>query len=214
MLYSGSLLSGAFSGLIAAGITGNMDGVRGLGAWQWLFIIEGVVTIGIAFTSFFILPDFPRTTTWLTEEEKALAVWRLEEDIGEDDWIDSQHQTFWQGAKLAFEDTKTYVLMVLLFGCVASGSVTNFFPTVVKTLGYGNVTSLLLTTPPYVLCVITSFINAWHADKTGERYLHIILPLVVNMVANIIAATTTTLGPRYLSMMLMVCSLSPVFGAP
>lgn len=34
-LYSGALISGAFSGLISAGITGNMDGVRGYGAWQW-----------------------------------------------------------------------------------------------------------------------------------------------------------------------------------
>jgi MFS family permease len=39
MLYSGSLLSGAFGGLIAAGILDGMDGVRGLSAWRWLFII-------------------------------------------------------------------------------------------------------------------------------------------------------------------------------
>lgn len=38
-------------------------------------------------------------------------MWRLEEDIGEDDWIDSEHQTFWQGAKAAFADIKTYVLV-------------------------------------------------------------------------------------------------------
>jgi len=36
MLYAGSLISGAFSGLIAAGITNGMDGARGLGAWRWL----------------------------------------------------------------------------------------------------------------------------------------------------------------------------------
>ena len=102
----------------------------GLSAWQWLFIIEGVITIAIAFGAFFVLPNFPRTTSWLTEEERQLAVWRLEEDIGEDDWIDSAHQTFWQGAKLAFVDIKTYVLMVMLFCIVASGTVTNFFPSV------------------------------------------------------------------------------------
>ncbi|KAK6074338.1 pantothenate transporter liz1 [Seiridium cupressi] len=204
MLYSGALISGAFSGLISAGITANMNGARGIAAWRWLFIIEGVATIGIAFIAYFILPNFPRTTSWLSEEEKALAIWRLEEDIGEDDWIDSQHQTFWSGAKSAFSDVKTYVLMVLLFCIVASGTVTNFFPTVVATLGYNSVNSLLLTAPPYVLCVITSFANAWHADRTGERYWHIILPLILNMVANIIAATTTSLAPRYLSMMLMV----------
>ena len=128
IFYSGALISGAFSGLIAAGIRGNMDGTKGLRAWRWLFIIEGVVTIGIACVAFFILPNFPRTTTWLTEEERLLAIWRLEEDVGEDDWVDSQHQSFKVGLKLAFSDIKTYVLMVMVFGIVASGTVTNFFP--------------------------------------------------------------------------------------
>lgn len=36
---------------------------------------------------------------------------RLEEDIGEDDWVNSEEQTFWQGAKLAFTDFKTYILV-------------------------------------------------------------------------------------------------------
>lgn len=128
ILYSGALLSGAFSGLIAAGITKNMNGTRGLLAWRWLFIIEGVITIGIAFAAYFVLPNFPRTTSWLSEEERQLASWRLEEDIGQDDWVDSEHQSFIVGLKLAFSDIKTYILMVLLFGTVASGSVTNFFP--------------------------------------------------------------------------------------
>ncbi|XXH04002.1 hypothetical protein Hte_010411 [Hypoxylon texense] len=210
-LYSGALISGAFSGLMSAGITQNMDGVRGLAAWQWLFVIEGVITVGISFVAVFILPNFPRTTSWLTEEEKALAIWRLEEDIGEDDWIDSEHQSLWEGARLAFADLKTWVLMVLLFGIVASGSVTNFFPAVVKTLGYGNVYTLLLTCPPYVLTVIATFINAWHADRTGERYLHIMWPLVVAMAAFILAAATTSLAPRYVAMMLMVPGVYSAF---
>lgn len=94
--------------------------------------------------------------------------------------------------------------MVLLFCIVASGTVTNFFPTVVATLGYNNVQSLLLTSPPYVLAVICTYLNATHADRTGERYFHITIPLWVSVVAYIIAATTTTTAPRYVSMMLMV----------
>ncbi|KAK1138776.1 hypothetical protein N8T08_002007 [Aspergillus melleus] len=206
-LYSGSLISGAFSGLIAAGITGNMDHVKGLRAWRWLFIIEGAVTIVIALIALFILPNFPRTTGWLSEEEKELAAWRLEEDIGEDDWVDSEQQSFLHGAKLAFTDIKTYVLTLLVLCIVSSASVTNFFPTVVETLNYGNIETLLLTAPPYCLAVICAFANAWHADRTGERYFHITLPLYVAMAAYIIAATTTAIGPRYLSMMLMVPSL-------
>lgn len=228
MLYSGALLSGAFSGLIAAGIKNGLDGARGLRAWRWLFIIEGVITIFFAFCSYFALPNFPRTTSWLTEEERQLAIWRLEEDIGEDDWIDSSQQTFFHGMNLAFQDIKTWILvslprqcfsvtltpsqMVLLFGFVASGTVTNLFPTVVATLGYSDVDSLLLTVPPYILAVVTSFCNAWHADKTGERYFHITLPLYFAVIAFIIAATTTTIGPRYFAMMLMPAGVYTGYG--
>ena len=204
ILYSGALISGAFSGLISAGITNGMDGLDGLRAWRWLFIIEGVITIGIAFLAYFVLPNFPRTTSWLTEEERQLAVWRLEEDIGEDDWIGTEQQSFFHGMKLAFADVKMWILMLLLFCFVASGTVTNLFPTVVATLGYSDVISLLLTVPPYVLGVITTFLNSWHADRTGERYFHITLPLYIGVAAFIIAAATTKTGPRYLAMMLMV----------
>ena len=141
---------------------------------------------------------------WLSEEERQLAVWRLQEDIGVDDWTGSQDQSFWHGMILAFKDPKVYVLMVMLLGIVTASSVTNFFPSVVKTLGYGNIDTLLLTAPPYVLAVITAYTNAWHADKTGERFLHIACPLVVGMVAFIIAVCTTSTAPRYFAMMIMV----------
>ena len=68
----------------------------------------------IAFASFFILPNFPRTTAWLSEEERQLATWRLEEDIGEDDWLGSKEQTFFHGMKLAFLDIKMWILVSLL----------------------------------------------------------------------------------------------------
>lgn len=205
-LYAGSLLSGAFSGLIAAGITDNMEGKGGLRAWRWLFIIEGAITIFVAFCAVFILPNFPRTTSWLSDEEKELAAWRLEEDIGEDDWVDSDQQSFMYGIKLAFTDIKTYLLMLLILCIVSSASVTNFFPTVVETLNYGKIKTLCLTAPPYCLAVICAFANAWHSDRTGERYFHISLPLYVSVAAFIIAAATTSIAPRYLAMMLMVPS--------
>ena len=128
LMYSGSLISGAFSGLITAGITNGLTVARGLRAWRWMFIIEGAITVVIAFACYFILPNFPRTTKWLTEKERQLAVWRLQEDVGEDDWVSSSDQGFGHGAKLAFTDIKTYILGFLLLGLVSSGSLTNFFP--------------------------------------------------------------------------------------
>lgn len=49
IFYSGSLVSGAFGNLIAAGILNGLAGQRGYGAWQWLYIIEGSITIFVSF---------------------------------------------------------------------------------------------------------------------------------------------------------------------
>lgn len=45
IFYSGSLLSGAFGSLIAAGILSGLDHARGMRSWQWLYIIEGSITV-------------------------------------------------------------------------------------------------------------------------------------------------------------------------
>lgn len=154
--------------------------------------------------AYFVLPNFPRTTSWLTEEERQLAVWRLQEDIGIDDWVSSEAQSFWSGFGQALKDIKVWLLTIILLGMVSSASVTNFFPSVVQTLGYNTTKTLLLTAPPYCLAVITAFANAWHADRTGERVYHVCLPLVLGMAAFILAAATTSVAPRYVAMMLML----------
>lgn len=89
IFYSGSLISGAFGNLIAAGILSGLDGKRGLSAWRWLYIIEGSITCLIGIAIAFLLPDFPETWRLLSPEMKAVATRRLaieadEVDIDED----------------------------------------------------------------------------------------------------------------------------------
>lgn len=43
---SAAVLSGAFGGLLAGAITGGLEGAHGIRGWRWLFIVEGVATIG------------------------------------------------------------------------------------------------------------------------------------------------------------------------
>lgn len=92
----------------------------------------------------------------------------------------------------------------MLFGNVSAASVTNFFPTVVKTLDRSDIETLLLTCPPYILGIITTLLNAWHADRTGERFWHVTLPLWLAVICFIISAATTNVAARYVSIMLMV----------
>ena len=68
--YTATATSGAFSGLLAGVITDNLKLARGLEGWRWLLLIEGVVTSFVGCFTWFILPDWPSTTKWLTDEER------------------------------------------------------------------------------------------------------------------------------------------------
>ena len=99
ILYTGNILATAFAGLIAAGVFHGLDGARGLHGWQWLFILQGAVTFVVALFGFFLLPDFPLTTAWLSEEERQLAHRRMEEDTVANEGQTSTGKGFKQAAR-------------------------------------------------------------------------------------------------------------------
>ena len=205
IFYCGSMLSGAFSGLIAAGITNNMDGSRGLRAWRWLFIIEGSVTVAIALVAIFILPDFPANTKWLTDQERQMAMWRLERDAaGEEDWVSSSQQPLFNGFKQIMKDPKNWILVVIVYGAASSISINSFFPTVVASFGRSRTETLLLTAPPYLLACIVCGLVSWSADRTNERYWHTVGPLAASLIGFVIACATEGIGPRYFGAMIML----------
>lgn len=59
LLYCSTPVAGFTSGLVAYGVTQNLEGARGYASWQWLFIIEGVSTLALGLVVLVILPSFP-----------------------------------------------------------------------------------------------------------------------------------------------------------
>lgn len=55
-------IASMFSGYLQAGLYKSMNGHAGLAGWRWLFIMDGIISIPIAFWGFFGLPDTPHTT--------------------------------------------------------------------------------------------------------------------------------------------------------
>jgi hypothetical protein len=129
----------------AAGILENLDGSMGIAGWRWLFIIEGVITIGVAIAAGFILPDYPATTKWLSEEERNFASWRLMIDINETD--DTHSRSIWEGVKLCLTDYRLYLFVLTQHLSILSQTFQYFFPSIVQTLGFGKIETLLLTVP-------------------------------------------------------------------
>lgn len=79
IFFSAAAFSGSFGGLLAAAIT-NLDGLGGRPGWAWIFIIEGVITVGFGLLSFFFVHDFPDTATFLSEQDRARVIRRLKMD--------------------------------------------------------------------------------------------------------------------------------------
>ncbi|KAL4894013.1 major facilitator superfamily domain-containing protein [Aspergillus ambiguus] len=200
-LFSGSQLGSAFSGLIGAGIQSGLNGARGLESWRWIFIIEGSITCFIVLCAILILPDYPSNTRWLSSEERAVAEWRLITDAGQ---VDEDNGSWSYGFKKAFTDWRLYIF-AFIFLCIQVASATsNFFPSVVETLGFSKVNTLLLTVPPYIVALIVCILNNWSADRLRNSSFHIVWPLAVAIVGFIVAAATLNTGARYFAMILMV----------
>lgn len=79
LFYCASSVAGAFSGILAFAIA-KMDGVGGYEGWRWIFILEGLLTVVVAFISFWVLPDYPDTAKFLTPREREFVIWRLQTD--------------------------------------------------------------------------------------------------------------------------------------
>jgi MFS family permease len=204
IFYSGSLLSGAFGNLIAAGILHGLAGERGLSAWQWLYIIEGSITMFIGILIVFILPDFPHTWSALSPEMKHVANRRMAIDAADTDIDEAGGMTQIQGMKQAFTDPKTYLLAILYHGQTGAAGFQNFFPTLTGTLGYNKTISLLLVAPPYVFMVIWSFLHSVVSDRVNNRFWFVLYPVPIVIVGAFVFMFTSSFGARYFSLFLLI----------
>ncbi|KAI0470537.1 major facilitator superfamily transporter [Xylariaceae sp. FL0804] len=77
--FMGNSLGSMFSGYLQAAAHDNLGGVYGRAGWQWLFIIQGIITLPVAFIGFVAWPGLPISNRrwWLTEEEHKLARSRI-----------------------------------------------------------------------------------------------------------------------------------------
>ncbi|KAH1701629.1 hypothetical protein KXV70_007606 [Aspergillus fumigatus] len=199
--YAGSSLANAFGGLIGAGVLGNLDGAHGIAGWRWLFIIEGSITVGISLFSAISLPNYPATTSWLDETEQAYAQWRLINDAGEAD--DTNAVRIKDALVMVFRDRRIYLFILLQHCSLLSQTFQYFFPTIVKTLGYGSIETLLITAPVWVATFLVSLLVTWTSGRTNDRSWHIVGLMSVSAVGCIICTATTNIGARFFAMFLM-----------
>ncbi|KAE8368203.1 major facilitator superfamily domain-containing protein [Aspergillus caelatus] len=207
---SAAVLSGAFGGLIAAGIVGGLEGAHGIRGWRWLFIVEGAATVGFALISFFILPDFPATTKRLSARERQIAIARLESDNVTAMTEDGERLSPWQAVLGSVKDWRTWMFVIGYMVIVGASTLSYFYPTLVKGL-FGDASTMrinFLTIPIYAVAFVCTGITAYFSDKIPLwRGVVIAAWLAFSLACSIAVCAVYDYTARYALLVLMAAGL-------
>ena len=200
VFWTAAILSGAFAGILAGAIASSLDGRYGIAGWRWLFIVEGVVTVGLAFIAPFFLLDFPSTCKKFTESERELAIRRLQADglRSTRNTENENRMSHLRALRTSFLTPRLWIIFIAYMTVVGSFSISYFYPTLVEGLGYSAVKAQFMTVPLYVVVLPVAITLCICADKTPSyRALYIGSVLIFGTIFFALSAGILAYVPRY-----------------
>ncbi|MCF6422481.1 MFS transporter [Amycolatopsis tucumanensis] len=210
-------VSSAIGATVSSLLIAHGHGVFGLSGWRFMFLVEGIPAILLAFATWFYLTDRPEQAKWLTEDERR---WLTTELDNERKATEAEHH--WPLRKALTHPRilgLAFVYFAIAYGLYALGF---FLPTIIAGFGQEFGTKLstvqagLVTAIPYVIAAVVMVFWARHGDRTRERKWHVALPMIVGGVAIPVALY---LGNPYAAMVAVticavgVCAALPTFWA-
>jgi ACS family tartrate transporter-like MFS transporter len=172
-----AIIGGPLSGIVL-----GMDGLADLHGWQWLFLLEGLPAVVLAFAVLKLLPDSPQSASWLSAEEKRHIALRLAYGGN----VEQGH--FMQ----AFCDWRYWAIGLAGFVGFAPGVVgtTLFLPQIVQAMGFTTRATGYVVAVPYVVAAAGMIFVSRSSDAKGERIWHFALPMLAAAAGFLIAGTT------------------------
>jgi ACS family tartrate transporter-like MFS transporter len=187
----------------------KMNGWYGLGGWQWLFLLEGIPSILLAFVVFAVLPDGPSQARWLTDEEKQWLQQRLAKEA------DHEHCVKKLTLKTALTEPRIRQLcLVFLLSSTAGNSVAFFAPKLIKAASHGTWTDsrvAMMMTIPAIAGAIAIFLASHHSDRTGQRTMHVLVGYLIGALGFLLCIFAP--GPGLIIVALAVNTLGERIGA-
>jgi MFS transporter, ACS family, tartrate transporter len=177
------------------GLLLKLNGWMGLGGWQWLFLLEGIPSILLAFVVFYTLPDKPTEAKWLTDEEKIWLASRLERE--------GQHEHALHRLKLstAFTDPRLrQLILVFIISSTAGNAIGFFAPKMIKASSSGlwsdsKVATLLIL--PEIAGAIAMLLASTHSDRTGKRNHHVLIGYLIAALGYALCVVAPRSRPRH-----------------
>ncbi|KAH7306144.1 major facilitator superfamily transporter [Rhexocercosporidium sp. MPI-PUGE-AT-0058] len=123
IFHASSAVAGMFSGYLQAAVSKGLGGTMGKEGWQWLFIMDGIISLPICLAGYFLIPDLPENTRafYLTQDDAERARKRMR-DVGRA----PRKELGWSILKRTFARWHVYgltVLYVVFINTGPSGSV-------------------------------------------------------------------------------------------
>lgn len=197
--YIGTLSLSLLSGAIERGL----NGIHGLKAWQWMFIVDGCIGIGVALVSFYGLPGTPNDcySIFFTDEEIRLLRYRLKQNHTGGSPTNKLKALFnWQLWKEVFTSWELYVLTLWDIFCwcnsnALSGSYLLWVKSLTKIDDAGEVVQRYtggklqdITAMAPGVGLAWLFITSLFADQFRSRWGAIIFSQVFNILGNVLLA--------------------------
>ena len=170
-------LSGVIGGPVSGWILSSLSGVSGLAGWQWLYLLEGLPSIGAGLLVLWLLDDGPSKAKWLTEEERDL----LSRRVREDERLKVEEEAGHLRLADAFRSGRLWLLALVYF-CIVMGlyGISFWLPQILSDTMTSDPWRIgLLTAIPWGASAVAMLLVGSHSDRTGERRWHTALPALV-----------------------------------
>lgn len=220
--FSVTCLAGAASGSIAYRIH-EIDGKNGIAAWAWIFIIDGIITMGGAIILFFTIADFPEEARFLKEHERKFIKEKLEIYSGAESGFETKNTLGDVGR--CFKDYLVWLPALAYFGLIIpSYGYAYFAATIINQMGYTAVSANQHSVYPWLAAFGLSNVVSVLSDRLRMRMPFAIATSCIAIVglALVLAEKTNanaryagcflTASGLYTAMPLLVCWSSLNFG--
>ncbi|MEB0084448.1 MFS transporter, partial [Glaciimonas sp. Gout2] len=158
--------AGVIGGPVAGFIMTRFAGVYGLAGWQWLFLLEGLPTIGLGFLVLLWLDDNIGNAKWLSNAEKKV----LQDNIDNEN-TDIVVHSFLDAIR---QPATIFLSIVYLFMLMGLYGLTFWLPQLIKNTGIASPMTIgLLSTIPYAAAGVVMVLIARSSDRHGERRWHL-----------------------------------------
>lgn len=152
----------------------QMDGVMGIKGWQWMFILEALPALIMAFVTFFYMTDRPAKAKWLPEDEKTWLVETMDAEVAAR--AGAAHSSVWR----SLVDPRVLALALIYFGTSAGLYTLGIWaPQIIKQLGVSTMTVGYLNMIPPIVSVVAMVLWSRHSDRTNERSWHVVIACLV-----------------------------------